>query len=264
MTTIHAAPSMMLRPTVTPQQKGLPVMKLASASQPSPNIQGLPVMKVSPISTTSPNANGLPVMQTDPGAPNVSPNANGVPVMKVGLANTGPTVNGLPIMQVDPTSQTKSGTVQSSANGAGSFSETIAMVDGHKTTDKTIDYADGKTVSEERTVTLNPDGSKTITVTNAKGKTKTIDESSSRNSDGSFSIHKEVTKANGDVTTVSGTVMRSHGETDKTLVKTNADGETETLNATSSRTGNIAMHHRSGTGYNGQAIDKSSTWTTYA
>jgi len=248
MTTIHAAPSTMLRPAL--DQKPLPVMKLDPGNGPK----------------TASNAQGLPVMKMAPGARSVGPNANGLPVMKMGpaLANASPTVNGLPIMQIDPSGETETGTVQSSTDGDGSFTRTTSMVDGHKVVDTSVSYTDGKTRSHERSVTLNPDGSKTVTVTNQNGKTKTITESATKNSDGSVSIAKQVTKANGDVTTISGTVMKLDGETQKHLTETNADGKTETLDVTSSHTGNIAVHHRTGTGYDGQSIDKSSTWTTYA
>ncbi|MBV8978003.1 MAG: hypothetical protein JO261_09400 [Alphaproteobacteria bacterium] len=271
MTTIHAASLMMPRHGVAPNVKGLPVMKLDPNTQPSAgaNLQGLPVMKVGPADGGKPaaNANGLPVMKL--GSPlNTSASANGLPVMQVEPenANSGPcaNTNGLPIMQVDPGSKTKSGTVQSSTDGDGSFTKTTSTVDGHKTVATTVTYADGKTVTHERSVTLNPDGSKTITVTNGNGKTKTITESETKNTDGSVSIDKQVTKANGDVTNVSGTVMKVNGQTEKQLTLTNAKGQTETVDSTSSRTGNIVMHSRTGTGYDGHSIDKTSTWTTYA
>src|ERR1700743_1318123 len=74
----------------------------------------------------------------------------------------------------DRNSKTGSGTVTDLNNGVGSFSRTMEEVNGQKTIDKTVTFANGKTKSTERTVTVNADGSKTISKTNANGKTSTI------------------------------------------------------------------------------------------
>jgi hypothetical protein len=140
----------------------------------------------------------------------------------------------------------------------------MSKVNGQKTVDKNVTFANGSTRSSERTVTINQDGSKTITKTNANGKTSTIQESEIHNSDGTISLTKQVTKADGSVTQVSGTITKANGETDKSLTLTNAQGQTETVDSQTTHTGNITMHSRTGAGYNGNPIDNSSTWTTYA
>lgn len=162
------------------------------------------------------------------------------------------------------TGNTTAGSVSSSKDGDGTFSVTMSKVGGQKTVEKNVSFANGTTKSTERTVTVNQDGSKTITRTNANGKTSTIQESEVKNDDGTISLSKQVTKANGSVTQVSGTITKTDGETDKSMTLTNAQGQTETVDSQTTRTGNIAMHSRNGTGYNGNTIDSSSTWTTYA
>jgi hypothetical protein len=162
------------------------------------------------------------------------------------------------------TGGTKSGTVSNSKNGDGTFQITSSDTDGQKIVDKSVTYANGTTKSSERTVTVNADGSKTIVKTGAGGKTTTIQESQSRNADGTMSLSKEITKANGKTTDVTGTVTKSDGETDKSLVYTNAKGVTQTVDEQTTQNGNITSHMRTGTGYKGNTIDSSSTWQTIA
>ena len=162
------------------------------------------------------------------------------------------------------TGGTKSGTVSSSKDGDGTFQVTMSQANGQKTVDKTVSFADGTTKSSERTVTVNSDGSKTIVKTGANGKTTTIQQSQSRNADGSISLSEEITKANGKTTDVTGTITKSGGETDKSLVFTNAKGVTQTVDDQTTHTGNITSHVRTGTGYKGNTLDSSSTWTTFA
>jgi hypothetical protein len=156
------------------------------------------------------------------------------------------------------------GTVSSSKHGDGRYERTSTEADGQRITDKTVTYADGTTRSVERSVTVNADGSKTIVKTGKDGKTTTIQESKAQNADGTFSISKQITHADGSVTEVSGMVSKSGGETEKVLTLTNAQGQTETLDRCTSHNGNITSRSTTGTGYNGEVIDYSSTWATYA
>ncbi len=156
------------------------------------------------------------------------------------------------------------GVVSSSKHGDGTFERTKAEVNGEKVIDKTVTFADGTSRSVERSVTVNADGSKTIVKTGKDGKTTTINESRTKNADGTISLSKEITKADGSVTEVSGMVSKSGGETEKMLTLTNAQGETETLDRCTSHNGNVTTRSTTGTGYNGQTIDYSSTWATYA
>lgn len=162
------------------------------------------------------------------------------------------------------TSGSKSGTVSSTKHGDGTFETTFNEVNGLKTIDKTVTYADGTQKTIERTVTVNADGSKTITKTGKDGKTTTVNEMKTKNDDGTFSIAKEVTHANGKVTEVSGTISKVNGETDKTLTCTNSKGQTETVSHTTLHDGNVTTHITSGTNYYGEAIYNESTWTTLA
>ena len=158
---------------------------------------------------------------------------------------------------------TKAGTISDMEHGAGTFAKTLEEVNGQKVVDKTVDYADGTHKSVERAITVNADGSKTIVKTK-DGKTSTIQESRVANDDGTFSLSKQITGANGKTSTVSGTISKSDGETDKSITRTNGRGESETMNTTTTRDGNVATHTRTGTGYRGSHVYDQSTWTTFA
>lgn len=161
-------------------------------------------------------------------------------------------------------SGTKTGTVSDMLHGDGTFAKTFASVNGQMTVDKTVTYADGTQKTKERSITLNDDGSKTITKTGNNGKVSTIQESSVLNSDGTMTVSKETTNASGKVKTSTGTVTKTDGETDKSFTVTNAAGQTETLSRQTVRDGNVTTHTKSGTGYNGNPIYDESTWTTFA
>ncbi len=157
---------------------------------------------------------------------------------------------------------TTTGTVSSSKYGNGTFVSQLEEVNGQKVINKTVTYADGTTVSTERAVTINDDGSKTITRTGKNGKTSTIEETKTLNDDGSYSISEQVTHANGSVTQVSGTETKSKGETDKVLTSTNAKGKSETLDHQKVKDGNSTTYTTTGTNYAGDDVDNTSTWTT--
>jgi len=157
----------------------------------------------------------------------------------------------------------KTGTVSSTAHGDGTFATTLEIVNGQKTIDKVVTYADGTQKVSERVVTVNDDGSKTITKTNKNGKTTTIQESQVKNDDGTITVAKEVTNAKGEVTEISGTISRSHGEVDKTFTCTHSGGLSETISRQTIHDGNVTTHIKSGTGYYGNPIYNESTWTTF-
>ena len=136
-------------------------------------------------------------------------------------------------------------------------------MNGQKTVDKTITYADGTQKSTEMVVTLNADGSKTITKTNAHGKVTTIHQTQIANGDGTFSLSKDVTNAKGETTNITGTITRSHGEIDRSLTCVNSDGQTETLNRQTLKDGQVVTRTTTGTDWYGNAIDNESTWTTF-
>lgn len=160
---------------------------------------------------------------------------------------------------------TTQGTVSSSKNGDGTFSKQVEDVNGHKVVDMTVTYANGKTRDIEKTVTVNADGSKTITKTNANGKTSTIEESHARDANGNVVISKESTNAKGRTTEATVTVSKSvTGEVDHSISRTNAKGETETLDRVSSSSDGVRAVTTTGTGYDGTAINNETTWTTVA
>lgn len=160
--------------------------------------------------------------------------------------------------------KTKSGTFDSMLHGEGSFAKTMQKVNGEKTVDRTITYADGTTKTTERAITINADGSKTITKTGKNGKTSTVQEATVSNSDGSTSVSKMKTKADGSVIQTTATKGSMNGETDTHIVRTNADGQTETLDRTTVKDGHTKSHTVTGTGYDGNPIYNESTWTTTA
>lgn len=160
-------------------------------------------------------------------------------------------------------SGTKTGTVNSSKHGDGTFARTFEEVNGQKTIDKTVTYADGTQKSKELVVTTNDDGSKTITRTNKNGKVTTIHEMMVDNGDGTFSLTKDITNAKGETTNISGTITHSHGEIDRSLTCTNSDGQVETLDRQTVKNGDVVTHTTTGTDYYGNAVDHESTWTTF-
>ena len=160
--------------------------------------------------------------------------------------------------------KTKTGTFDDMIHGQGTFTKTVQDVNGEKVVDRTVTYANGKTKSVEKTIVVNDDGSKTVTRTGKNGKTSTVQEIETANTDGSFTISKEKTKADGSVIEVSGTKTSMNGETDKQIVRTNADGQTETLDRQTIKDGHTKTHTLTGTGYDGHPIYDESTWTTMA
>jgi len=161
-------------------------------------------------------------------------------------------------------SATRTGTVDSSKHGHGTFAMTFEEVNGLKTIDKTVTYADGTQRTKEMQIVVNDDGSKTITKTNAHGKVSTVQETKTLNDDGSYSITKAITNAKGKETDVSGTVSRSHGETDRAFTLTNADGQTETINRQRIKSGDVVTNSTTGTNWDGEDFSSQSTWTTFA
>jgi hypothetical protein len=158
--------------------------------------------------------------------------------------------------------KTVSGTIDDLINGAGSFSKTMEEVNGQKTVDKTITFANGKTKSTERTITFNDDGSRTITKVGANGKTSTVQEAFTTNADGSRTVTKDKTKADGSVVESSCTTTKSAtGGTERMITRTNADGQTETLDREITKTANGRSVVTTGTGYNGNPIYDETTRT---
>jgi hypothetical protein len=155
----------------------------------------------------------------------------------------------------------KSGTVSDMKHGDGTFEKTMSEINGQRTCDKTITYADGTTKTKERVVTINEDGSKSITKVGKNGKTSSVNESFIQNADGSVTINKEKTAANGEVVEISGTRSKVNGETDVHIVRTNAEGQTATIDRQTTKDGHTKTHIKSGTGYDGQAIYDESNWT---
>ena len=160
-------------------------------------------------------------------------------------------------------SGTKTGTVHSSKHGDGTFAQTFEEVNGQKTIDKTVTFADGTQRTKELVVTINDDGSKTITKTGKNGKVTTTHEMKVDNGDGTFSLTRDITNAKGETTEITGTITRSHGEVDKSLTCTNPGGLVETLNRQTVKNGAVVTHTTTGTNYLGETIDNESTWTTF-
>ena len=162
------------------------------------------------------------------------------------------------------TSKTKTGTFDSALHGEGTFAKTMQEVNGEKTIDRTITFANGKTKSIEKTIVVNADGSKTITRTGNNGKTTTIQESSTPGADGTMTISKQKTNADGSVVQITGTKSSVNGETDMHVVRTNASGQTETLDRETIKDGHTRTHTTTGTGYDGNPVYRESSWTTMA
>lgn len=158
--------------------------------------------------------------------------------------------------------KTKHGTV-SGDRGDGTFSKTFEEVNGQKVVDKTVTYANGKSKTTERTVTVNADGSKTITHVGANGKTSTVQESVTTNADGTSTITKEKTNAKGVVTDISETRSEVNGEKDVQITRSKGN-LIETLDRSIVKDGGVKTVTTTGTGYDGAAISRQTVWTTLA
>lgn len=156
------------------------------------------------------------------------------------------------------------GTVDSMINGAGTFSKAMEEVNGVKTIDKTVMYANGKSKSTEKTVTINDDGSKTISKTGKNGKTSTIQETVTSLSDGTRTTVKDRTNANGVTSESTSSISKNpDGSVDHQVTRTNAKGQTETLDRLTTRTDGSRSVVTTGTGYNGNPIYNETTWTMH-
>jgi hypothetical protein len=172
-----------------------------------------------------------------------------------------PTVAGSTIENIGD-QKTVAGKVESSKNGDGTFFKAMEEVNGQKTVDKTVTFANGKSKSTERAITINDDGSKTISKTGANGKTSTIQESSTQDASGSTTFTREKTAANGNTTEVSGVkTQNADGSTDGQITKTNASGQTETLDRETTRSSGYHSTTTTGTGYGGNQIANETSWT---
>jgi hypothetical protein len=158
--------------------------------------------------------------------------------------------------------KSKHGTV-SNGRGDGTFSKTFEEVNGQKVVDKTVTYANGKSKTTERVVTVNADGSKTITHVGANGKTTTIQESVTTNADGTSTINKEKTNAKGVVTDITETRSEVNGEKDVQIVRSRGN-LIETLDRSIVKDGNVRTVTTTGTGYDGSSISHQAIWTTLA
>jgi hypothetical protein len=157
--------------------------------------------------------------------------------------------------------KTINGAVTSSQNGAGTFSKMMEEVNGQKVVDKTVTFANGKTRSTEKAITINDDGSKTIAKTGNNGKTSTIQETFVPSATGGTSFTKEKTGANGNVTEISGTkTQNADGSMDAQITRTNAAGQTETLDRATTKSDGYRSTTTTGTGYTGNPIHHETSW----
>ncbi|HTT97049.1 MAG TPA: hypothetical protein VMF58_03295 [Rhizomicrobium sp.] len=177
----------------------------------------------------------------------------------------GPTTTGGTGNTGDGKSKTVNGTVDDTLNGFGTFSKAMEEVNGQKTIDKTVMFANGKTKSTERVITVNADGSKTISRTGKNGNTSTIQESSTSNADGSRTVTRDITKANGATCEATSTVTKNvTGATEHAITRTNAQGQTETLDREITTSAGSRTVTTTGTGYNGNPVYNETTWNSLA
>lgn len=146
--------------------------------------------------------------------------------------------------------------------GTGTYSATNIDSEDKKTRTSQVEltYADGTTVTRDRTVVKNEDGTKTVTATavGADGQTVSRNLTIVKNEDGTKSITGTYTQADGTVDSVTGT--RGNGAASFTL--TNPDGEVATRERT--RTMNedgSVTYNATGTNFNGKSISRTSTWS---
>jgi len=187
--------------------------------------------------------------------------AKSAPVAKSTPSTTSSTTSQAAKKPAGETIKHKTGEIDSTVYGEGTWSETITKDGGVKTIDKTITYADGQdfTLVDTRT----KDGNHTVTndstwTNDTTNKVTTTDENIVHNGNGTATITGTRTQADGSVDTLSGTRDKEiYGSlTDLTL--TNVGGQVETLDTErmTADHGNVVGRVVTGTNFNGQAIDR--------
>jgi hypothetical protein len=161
---------------------------------------------------------------------------------------------------------TRSGTVDSSQNGPGTFTSILSSQNGVKTIDTTVNFANGQSFQRDTTITKNANGSRSVTITNTSGTgaVTTRQETITANGDGGRSITGTLTQANGAVDALSGTIVKADGGTDTTLDLTNAQGQTATDNIDKTVNGNATTYSQTGSTFSGQSFANTSVWTLLA
>lgn len=162
---------------------------------------------------------------------------------------------------------TKTGTVTDTAQGSGTYSDTVSHQGGVATFDNVTTYANGNTAETKTSISQNADGSfdetiqkyvdgkevksesvttsadgssltKSFQLYNAKGKVaSSANEVITGNADGSESITGTQTWANGSTDQITGSVTQTDSGVDRDITLTNAAGQTATRDWQYSKTG---------------------------
>ncbi len=179
---------------------------------------------------------------------------------------THPLVSSVSHLAPAPINQTTKGTIDTAANGDGTYTKTVMGTANDKVVTTTDTFADGVTVTSKSTdLTIkNSNGSTSYDDTStSNGKVTTSDETyTATGVKGDYTVTGVVVQANGQVDNVSGTSDKTSYGTDNNFTLTNSSDKTETLNTETLVDGNVVANVQTGTGFNGKAIDNVSLYTS--
>ena len=152
------------------------------------------------------------------------------------------------------------GALDTTANGAGTYSRTSTKTGNVTTASTTRTYDNGTTGTTTALITRSTNGTieRDTTTVNAAGKTVNRSETLIPNGDGTYSVAGATTNGQGQITNQF-TGTQNTGETILTL--TNAKGATATVDTNKVDTGDATATFTTGTNYKGQAINTASLVT---
>jgi len=170
-------------------------------------------------------------------------------------------------MTISPAStllHTRTGTIADTNKGSGTFTNTASKNDDGSKSFESILSFDGKSTTANRTVTVNSDGSKSVTGTRtlANGKSVSFSETITKNSDGSLSITGTKTNAKGKEISFTGHKTKTADGYSLDLGYLNSDGKTAEINRDVSISGKDRTVDVSGTGLNGKSLSDHIVYTT--
>ena len=151
--------------------------------------------------------------------------------------------------------------IDTTAHGQGTVDTTVTNTGpGTKTIDTTKSFDDGYSASTVTDVTKSATGvTKDSTTTNSNGQTVTNDRTIANTGGGGKTITGTETLANGQTVTYTAQRVKTAYGYDTEYVYTNAAGKTKTVDDQTYKNGDATTNVKTGTNYNGKAIESAST-----
>lgn len=161
-----------------------------------------------------------------------------------------------------PTTQTLTGSITGTSLGDGNFSKLITTEGNTRTIDATFQFAGGRSVTRDTTITHNANGtlSEAIATTLANGKTVTRSETWTPQS-GGWSISGTGTGPNGAADQISGTVTPTADGNVQALTLTDAAGASATQTLTTVNNAATSLALMTGTNFSGAQFSTATAQT---